>query len=262
MAWTARHMVTVATNDGNGGGTDEASPVTLSSQEPGAAVRIEIEADAGVEVPAGEDINIKLSSFDLPDTISESHVLFSDGDAGPANSYTGNPSEARISGSNTIILTVPSTLPNGNANPNGVTGSYKVVIKQSAGITNPTAGGSYTVEVDDADDDVEKPTVQIDRVVKLSATAGTRGTMITATFKGFANGSATVFLNDPNRDNPDVGPAASSKHGEVTIADNTGTLEIDTTSSSFKANEDNTITAVDAAGNDQAWPPRSPSARR
>ena len=211
----------------------------LSSQEPGAAVRIEIEANAGVNVPPGEDINIKLKSFSLPDTISESHVLFSDG-GGAADSYVGNPSEARISGSDTIILTVPSTLPNGNANPKGVTGSYKVVIKQSAGIANPTAGGKYTIEVDDADDDVEKPEVQIDRVIKLSKTSGTRGTMTTATFKGFANGSATVNLN-------------GDKLADVVITNNTGTLEIDTTSSKFEANRDggNEITAQDAAGNDE-----------
>ena len=236
-------MVTVAaptTNGGNGGGTDEASPVTLSSQEPGAAVRIEIEANAGVEVPAGEDINIKLKSFDLPDTISESHVLFSDGDAGAADSYTGNPSEARISGGDTIILTVPSTLPNGEANPKGVTGRYKVVIKQSAGITNPTAGGMYTVEVDDMDADVEKPEVQINRVVKLSATSGTRGTETTATFKGFANETTTVFLN---------GTTAADKLAEVTVAGNTGTLEIDTTSSKFLRGDNNTIYARDADGN-------------
>ena len=152
-------MVTVATaptNGGNGDGNGEpGTGITLSSQEPGAAVRIEIEANAGAEVTPGEDINIKLASFDLPETMAESHVLFS----GAAGSYTGNPSEARISGGDTIILTVPSTLPNGNANPNGVTGRYKVVIKQSAGITNPTAGGMYTVEVGDMDADDEKPEV-------------------------------------------------------------------------------------------------------
>ena len=240
--------VAAATTGGNGGGnggTDSA--IKLSSQEPGAAVRIEISANAVAEVTPGEDINIKLASFDLPETMAESHVLFS----GAAGSYTGNPSEARVSGGDTIILTVPSTLPNGNANTNGVTGRYKVVIKQSAGITNPTAGGMYTVEVGDMDADDEKPEVTINRVIKLSATSGTRGTMTTATFKGFANGSATVFLNDPNRDDPDIGPDASSKHGEVMITDNTGTLEIDTTSSNFKANQDNVITATDAAGNSQ-----------
>ena len=77
-------------------------------------------------------------------------------------------------------------------------------------------------------------------MIKLSATAGTRGTVTTATFKGFANGSATVYLNDAKLD-------------EVTITDNTGTLEIDTTSSDFKANREggNNITADDAAGNPQ-----------
>ena len=238
--------VNVAAAD-TGWSDPEPEPITLSSQEPGAAVRIEISANAVAEVTPGEDINIKLASFDLPETMAESHVLFS----GAAGSYTGNPSEARVSGGDTIILTVPSTLPNGNANTNGVTGRYKVVIKQSAGITNPTAGGMYTVEVGDMDADDEKPEVTINRVIKLSATSGTRGTMTTATFKGFANGSATVFLNDPNRDDPDIGPDASSKHGEVMITDNTGTLEIDTTSSNFKANQDNVITATDAAGNSQ-----------
>ena len=73
-------------------------------------------------------------------------------------------------------------------------------------------------------------------MIKLSSSAGTRGTMTTATFKGFANGSATVSLNDEKLD-------------EVMIADNTGTLEIDTASSDFKANQKNTITVVDSAGN-------------
>ena len=214
---------------------------TLSSQEPGAAVRIEIDTTATAEVSQGEDISIKLGSFDLPDTISESHVLFSDGGDAATTSYTGNPSEARVSGSDTIILTVPVTLPSGFPNPNPVTGPYKIVIKQSAGITNPTAGGEYTVEVDDADNVNDMLPVTIDRVIKLSTTSGTRGTMTTATFKGFSNGTATVNLNGEKLD-------------EVTIADNAGTLEIDTTSTKFLANREggNEITATDGSGNPQA----------
>ena len=47
------------------------------------------------------------------------------------------------------------------------------------------------------DEDANKEaSVTIQRVIKLSATAGTRGTETTATLKGFANGSATVTLND------------------------------------------------------------------
>ena len=89
------------------------------------------------------------------------------------------------------------------------------------------------------DEDANKEaTVTIERVIKLSKTSGTRGTETTATLKGFANGSATVNLN-------------GGKLDEVVIADNIGTLEIDTTSSKFKANDGNTITAEDAAGNPQ-----------
>ena len=216
---------------------------SLSSNEPGAAVRIEIETFATAPVALGEDISIKLTSFDLPDTLFESQILFSDGTGGTGatatDSYTGNPSEARVAADGkTIILTVPVTLPSGLPNQKSVTGAYKIVIKQSAGISNPTAGGSYTAEVGDADDDNSMLPVSIDRVVKLDTTAGTRGTVTTATLKGFSNGTATVNLNKEKLD-------------EVTIADNVGTLEIDTTSSDFKANQDNDITAQDAGGNEQ-----------
>ena len=124
--------------------------------------------------------------------------------------------------------------------PKNVVGSYSIRIKQSAGVTNAASGGEKTIKwQENFPDGAEKEAdVTINRVVKLSKTSGTRGTMITATFKGFANGSATVDLND-------------AKLAEVTIADNSGTLEIDTTSKSFKANKDNTITAEDAAGNSQ-----------
>ena len=44
-------------------------------------MRIEIDTRATAVVSQGEDISIKLKSFDLPATISESHVLFSDGDS-------------------------------------------------------------------------------------------------------------------------------------------------------------------------------------
>ena len=98
-------------------------------------------------------------------------------------------------------------------------GSYSIRIKQSAGVTNAASGGTKTVKwQENFPDGAEKEAdVTINRVVKLSKTSGTRGTMTTATFKGFANGSATVDLND-------------AKLAEVTIADNSGTLEIDTTS--------------------------------
>ena len=174
-----------------------------------------------------------LAGFSVPSTIAESAVdISSDG-------YNGNPSNVVVSGKK-VTMTVPNVKANGDDQTENVVGSYSIRIKQSAGVTNAASGGTKTVKwQENFPDGAEKEAdVTINRVVKLSKTSGTRGTMTTATFKGFANGSATVDLND-------------AKLGEVTIADNSGTLEIDTTSTSFKANQDNTITAEDAAGNSQ-----------
>ena len=145
----------------------------------------------------------------------------------------------------TVTMTVPNVKASGADQRESVRGVYTIRIKQSAGVTNAASGGEKTVSwQENSPDGAEKDaTVNINRVVKLSATAGTRGTMTTATFKGFANGSATVNLNGEKLD-------------EVTIADNTGTLELDTTLSKFMANRmvndevvPNEITATDASGN-------------
>ena len=225
-------MVTVAaaTNGGNG---EAESGIELNTQEPGAAVQITITDSADPAILPDEQIEMDLSGFSVPATIADSDISIS------SEGYRGNPSNVVVSGS-TVTMTVPNVKANGDDQRESVRGDYTIRIKQSAGVTNAASGGSKTVSwQENAPDGAEKDaTVNINRVIKLSATAGTRGTMTTATFKGFANGSATVHLN-------------GEKVDEVTITDNTGTLEIDTTSSKFKANEDNTITAEDAAGNSE-----------
>ena len=174
-----------------------------------------------------------LSGFSVPATIADSDISIS------SEGYRGNPSN--VVGGSTVTMTVPNVKASGVDQRESVTGDYTIRIKQSAGVTNAASGGEKTVSWHMKMPRTvprKRPTGTIQRVIKLSATAGTRGTMTTATFKGFANGSATVKLNGEKLD-------------EVTITDNTGTLEIDTTSTSFKANEDNRITAQDAAGNPQ-----------
>ena len=225
-------MITVAaaTNGGNG---EAESGIELNTQEPGAAVQITITDSADPAILPDEQIEMDLSGFSVPATIADSDISIS------SEGYRGNPSNIVVNGS-TVTMTVPNVKANGDDQRESVRGDYTIRIKQSAGVTNAASGGEKTVSwQENAPDGAEKDaTVNINRVIKLSATAGTRGTMTTATFKGFANGSATVHLNDENVD-------------EVTITDNTGTLEIDTTSSKFKANQDNTITAEDAAGNSE-----------
>ena len=212
--------------------------IKLSSQEPGAAVQITINASTATAIEPNQDIMVDLSAFSVPSTIADSAIdISSDG-------FDGNPSNVVVSGSK-VTMTVPNVKANGADQTENVVGSYAIRIKQSAGVTNAASGGEKTVKWQENAPDGEKKDAKatIHRVVKLSATAGTRGTMTTATFKGFANGSATVNLN-------------GAKLDEVTIADNTGTLELDTTSSKFMANRmvndevvPNEITATDASGN-------------
>ena len=225
-------MVTVAM-DATDGDDEAGTGIELNTQEPGAAVQITITDSADPAILPDEQIEMDLSGFSVPATIADSDISIS------SEGYRGNPSNVVVNGS-TVTMTVPNVKANGDDQRESVRGDYTIRIKQSAGVTNAASGGSKTVSwQENAPDGAEKEaTVTIQRVIKLSATAGTRGTMTTATFKGFANGSATVKLNGKKLD-------------EVTITDNTGTLEIDTTSTSFKANEDNRITAQDAAGNPQ-----------
>ena len=226
--------VAAATNGGNGGGNGEpGSAIKLSSQEPGAAVQITINASTAMAIMPNQDITVDLSGFSVPETIAGSAIdISSDG-------FDGNPSNVLVSGSK-VTMTVPNVKASGADQEKSVMGNYSIRIKQSAGVKNAASGGEKTVtwQENAPDGDEKDAKATINRVVKLSATAGTRGTMTTATFKGFANGSATVHLNGEKLD-------------EVTITDNTGTLEIDTASSKFKANQDNTITAQDATGNNQ-----------
>ena len=227
-------MVNVAEDATNGnGGTDSA--VELSSQEPGAAVQITLEGTAATGIEPNQDITIELKGFGMPETIADTAISITSAE------FKGSPTGVLVTGSK-ITMTVPQVRANGNPQTMAVEGAYSIRIKQAAGISNPASGGDKTITLqENAPDGDEKTfTATINRVIKLSATGGTRGTETTATFKGFANGTATVNLN-------------GAKIGEVTIEDNTGTLELDTTSSKFMANRDggNEITATDGSGNSQ-----------
>ena len=207
--------------------------ITLSSQTPGAAVQITIASSTATAILPNQDITVDLSAFSVPSTIADSAIdISSDG-------FDGNPNNVVVSGKK-VTLTVPNVKANGADQTENVVGSYSIRIKQSAGVTNPASGGSKTVKWQEnaPDGDKKEATTTIQRVISLSKSSGTRGTETTATFKGFANGTATVSLN-------------GAKLGEVTIADNIGTLEIDTTASKFMANQNNVITAQDAVGNDE-----------
>ena len=225
-----------------------------SSQKPGAAVRIGIKASSTEPVAVGEDLVITFpKGFVVPPTISESHVLFRDAGDDTLNTYVGSPSEARVDGQK-LVLTIPTLNPAGDAaNPNGVSGPYEVVIKQSAGITNPNVGGSYSIGVKDGDTRDSSFPVTVQRTITLDKTSGPRGTVAVVTGKGFTSGrSATVYLqqarladlaDDATTMDVDESEAADAAAGSpigdkinlgtATITDGTFTFNVDTDSPDF-----------------------------
>ena len=222
------------------GQTMSSDAKNISSCEPGAAVRVEVDGTSATAVAVNEDVMVALTGFTVPPTIADSGVLIYN-EAGAAR----NPTDVQVN-EKKVTLTVPNFAGTGETpeglvdlsgagNDTNTTASYRIVFKQSAGITNSAAAGSKTIKITDKDATDEEHKVSIQRVIKLSKTSGARGTMTTATLKGFANGTATLKLNGENI-------------GEATISGNTGTEDLDTTSSKFKAGKGNEITATDASG--------------
>ena len=109
-----------------------------------------------------------------------------------------------------------------------------VVIRQSAGVSNPTEAGTYgpviefgdAVDLDfaapisDVDDDALYPGLELDipRLVSLDEEDGGRGDEITATGKGFKNGYTITFFLD------DLGPIYFDLDGDPDTTDDAETL--------------------------------------
>ena len=206
--------------------------VDLSSYKAGAAVRIDIDADADAMIPGGEDIVVELPKFGLPSSISTSEVLIdSDG-------YVGNPSDVTVSGSK-ITIEVPAreATSSGSQRTSIPVGDYSIRIKQGAGVTNPVAAGDQTVKITDADATAEEHDVTIVHVVSLSAGSVTRGDDLTLTIKGFANGTASVSIN-------------GTQVGQTEVSGNVGEFAIDTSHSAVEAGQDNVVTVIDSTGDD------------
>ena len=204
----------------------------VSTEVPGASVQITLSGQASTGISPNEDIMVDLAGFGVPSSIADAAINIS------SDGFRGSPADVVVNGTK-ITMTIPNITPAGTDQTRSVSGDYTIRFKQAAGITNPASAGTKTIKwVEDAPGGAQKQAdVTIQRVIELSKKSGARGTITTATLKGFANGTATVSVNGGNL-------------GEVTIADNLGTLDIDTTPTKFVKGE-NTITAVDAAGVDQ-----------
>ena len=184
-----------------------------SHNEPGAGARYDITFTASSDLPAGVgQITIELDDFEFPTTVEPSHISIS----GTCYSESSHervscsapdayrigvpPAEVSVAGES-LTLTVGDMNPQTDQSDNIWTDDLvNVLVLHAAGITNPTEGGDYAAVITNNQDDTEITTDEFTVLfwVELSKVDGTRGTTVTATGKGFKNGTSLSFFLDTN----------------------------------------------------------------
>ncbi|MDE2843365.1 MAG: hypothetical protein OXN21_08290, partial [Chloroflexota bacterium] len=229
-----------------------------SGDEPGENARytFTFNAKSGGYTPGVDDIVVTLhEDFQIPSTIHESTVVIQttvDGE-----SSVTNPASVVIDGEDFILelgdLNGPvRTIAGANNVPVSVgSGNGRieageeviVIIRSSAGVANPTEAKAYGDLAAQGDEIAEKFTV----VTKLSLGEddGGRGDVISATGKGFKNGTTMTVLHLPNNDleAATLRQATALCSATVSTAD-VGACEFTITSPLFEGG-DNYIAAFD-----------------
>ena len=259
-----------------------------SSNDPGDDARYKVIFYSPTDLVAGSsEITIELEDYNLPGNITRTNIgLTSDAvydrggdeDAGieahgrlalgatlAGDNYRAGvqtPDDVSVSGEK-ITITV------GNMNPERDTAiginqgdRVEVLIRQGAGITNPTEGGSsYKAVVTNNEESttINTNTITVPRLVDLSEDDGGRGTVVTATGKGFKNGVSLGFFLDVPSDHDNDPETALARNGirdpgEIGLCDVASVGSDDTGSCEFTVNNppfspgDNFVGAMDGRG--------------
>ena len=191
---------------------------TLSpaSTDPGARTRYRVIFTASTNMSTGEEISIELEDFGFPGSanadsitvesdayyVTETNTRATDAQMRVVDAkYQAGvvtPSSAYVSGEK-LKITVPDMNPETDR-ANGITKGdvITIVIQQGAGITNPTEGGGAKAVIENTVDNVDQTTPEftVSRLVELNEEDGGRGTVVTATGKGFKNGTSLGFFLD------------------------------------------------------------------
>ncbi len=176
-----------------------------SSTEPGSNQSLKVRGM--VEYASSDNITVNLNKFGVPSSINVDHVSVHVG------TMDANPSDVEIDGTKVTLVapfevsgTDAATPPRLEAEESDLT---TITFRRSAGITLPTLHGGYDIKVSTTETpelsaaleaaemvggDGVTNMVYVERQVKVSPTSGTRGTEITITGKGFADGSATLRI--------------------------------------------------------------------
>ena len=256
-----------------------------STTTPGSVGRYEFNFDIPSETNTLiHDLIIELEDYIIPGEVGSASVTITidDGDGNPRNDFTFTPEDVSVDGEELFISIGDVTEDTGtgglNRDADQVGGVYnvggpnermKVVFRKSAGIKNPSAADSYFANIAFGEnkydyDDLKKPDdldVLVLRKVSLSSDKGGLGKKVTATGKGFEDGTSLTFFVDKyvgedidaNGDRT-MGQDGILNSGEDVVCrdpevndDNIGSCEFTVYSPTFVGGE-NYVNAIDGLG--------------
>ena len=250
----------VDVDENAGGAATGRAMLTADSYGPGKNTRYKIVFSTNKEIRSGvEDITIELDSFSVPSSIGTESVSVSaknvdsnDQDDTADETLTVSPADVAVNGAK-ITLTLP-TAADDFTNIISSKTEITIVIRQSAGISNPAAGGGYGAPVgEEADEDMFVTIdgaadllineIMILRTVGLDPDDGGRGDMVTATAKGFRKSTTVHFFLDEDGDG--VRDTAEFDLCTATVGSNSiGSCDFEVTRPPFGSGE-NAVNAVD-----------------
>ena len=249
-------MVTVeeAATGGNGGGTDEVNKATTKTT-PGSNQSLTLEAD--VDFTSTDSITVNLKDFGVPSSIAPAQISMDV--AGAATGSTpgtgANPSAVEVDGTKVTLIGPYETGGNSPVNLAAQgTSITKIVFRRAAGITLPIRHGDYdikisTTETTEDDGDGRENLVEVRRALTVSPTRGTRGTEVTISGKGFADGTADIMIGGDYTITADVDDGAFTTTVDSAVKDNAGKNVFDgaTTGEGEDDDRSTSITISDAA---------------
>ena len=235
----------VAAGTGTGPGAPGGQPsFSYLSADPGKNTRYELRFPAPKNMNTlTDEIVIELEDFTVPSSIDEDSIAVTvDGGcvtiATPPlpKDCTTTPQDIAVSGEK-IFITVGDLDKASDDTANDfsirVNEVIAVVIRQSAGIKNPTEAGDYgpvaevlfgnNEELPVADfDGVDELTIAVPRILSLDEEDGGLGTVVNATGKGFKNStSLTVFVDKPVHMDDDNDPTTAMSDDDGVAGEDT-----------------------------------------
>ena len=247
-------MVTVAEDDtGTTDPTGQRKATTRTT--PGSNQSLSLEAD--VDFTSTDSITVNLKDFGVPSSILPAQISMDvvGADTGSTTGTGANPSDVEVDGTKVTLVGPYETGGNSPVNLAAQgTSITKIVFRRAAGITLPIRHDDYdikvsTTETSEDDGDGRENLVEVRRELTVSPTSGTRGTEVTISGKGFADGTADIMIDGDYTITAIIDDGAFSTTVDSAVTDNAGKNVFDgaTTGEGEDADRSTSITISDAA---------------